>query len=190
MTIEAEAASFRRLHEDWLETLERIRGLHGFGEFLRSKKFTLLKQAAFGGPVVLLNAARSSCDGLIVTPAGVQHVPLSAGFSHKDAVVVHNLILSTTYAGSAPLSDGLQGFFDELLQSALKTRDVTFSEQDRHLERKRIRPTVPLKPDDVFSRVLTILWNLVAKPVIRALELNAVSSFPATLSHASHFSFM
>ncbi|ETW80194.1 hypothetical protein HETIRDRAFT_428431 [Heterobasidion irregulare TC 32-1] len=65
MTIEAEAGSFRRLHENWLETLELIRGLDGFGEFLRPKKFTLLKQAISGRPIVLLNAAGSSSRPVI-----------------------------------------------------------------------------------------------------------------------------
>ena len=39
MTMEAEAAKFRQLHEDWVAKLKQIRDLPGFEEFMLSKKF-------------------------------------------------------------------------------------------------------------------------------------------------------
>ena len=82
--MEVEAAHFRRLHKDWLAILERVRTLEGFEEFLLPKKLESLKRAAAHGPVILLTATESSCDALIVTSTGVEHVPLSADLTGLD----------------------------------------------------------------------------------------------------------
>ncbi|KAF8552263.1 hypothetical protein OG21DRAFT_1486344 [Imleria badia] len=53
--------------------LEEIRGFPGFEQFLLCKQFSQLRASAHSGPVVILNAAESRCDALIVL-ADVDHV--------------------------------------------------------------------------------------------------------------------
>jgi len=58
--------------------LHEIRGFPGFERFLLHKEFSRLRASAHSGPVVILNAAESRCDGLIVLADVDQviHVPL------------------------------------------------------------------------------------------------------------------
>ena len=76
--------------------LERVRTLEGFEEFLLPKKLEALKRAAAHGPVILLTATESSCDALIVTSTGVEHVPLSADLTGLDvrdlAIAIQNTL--------------------------------------------------------------------------------------------------
>ncbi|KAF9240011.1 TPR-like protein [Melanogaster broomeanus] len=60
------------------ELIVEARGLPGFGNFLRPKRFSSLRNAAKSGPVVVLNVDESRCDALILpSPVGtLVHVPL------------------------------------------------------------------------------------------------------------------
>ncbi|KAG8927516.1 hypothetical protein FRC02_008088 [Tulasnella sp. 418] len=72
---EEEASQYRRLTEEWDATLQRIRSIEGFGTFLRATPFSILRQAAAKGPVIILNISQERSDAIIVR-------------SHHDPVLV------------------------------------------------------------------------------------------------------
>jgi tetratricopeptide (TPR) repeat protein len=73
-----DAASERRATALKYESLlKKIRGMDGFGDFLRPKQFPVLARAATSGPVVMVNAARDQCDALALLPSSkLVHIPL------------------------------------------------------------------------------------------------------------------
>jgi hypothetical protein len=66
----------RRLAERWEQLLAEARRQPGFADFLTAPTFATLREAAAGGPVVIVNTSRWRSDALIVTTGGVQQVPL------------------------------------------------------------------------------------------------------------------
>jgi len=84
----------RRAAREWDETLAQVRALRGFGRFLAATPYTELAAAVEGGPVVILNASRHSCDALIVEPGSKQpqvvHLPAvtaNAAADHANAML-------------------------------------------------------------------------------------------------------
>ena len=76
ISMEQEASHFRRLNDEWLQTLEEVRQLNGFHDFLRPCRISTLLGATNKRPVVIFNAGNTDCAALILTPTGVQQVPL------------------------------------------------------------------------------------------------------------------
>jgi CHAT domain-containing protein len=68
---------------EWDEVVDEVRAL-GFEGFLGLPSVESLLPAASGGPVIVLNVSRSRCDALIVSPGGVELVPLP-GLTFEDA---------------------------------------------------------------------------------------------------------
>ncbi|KAG2107865.1 CHAT domain-containing protein [Suillus cothurnatus] len=64
--VEAEEARYRRLVKDWNGAVEEIRKIEGFSRFLLSPSFSDLRDAARGGPIIVLIASMSSCDAVII----------------------------------------------------------------------------------------------------------------------------
>ncbi len=84
----------RRTAREWDETLAQVRALRGFKRFLAATPYTELATAVEGGPVVILNASRHSCDALIVEPGSKQpqvvHLPAvtaNAAADHANAML-------------------------------------------------------------------------------------------------------
>ena len=71
-----------------------IRGLPGFERFLLHKDFTVLRISAHSGPLVMLNAAESRCDALIVLADvdHVIHVPLPT-FTFKRSTGLQKMLV-------------------------------------------------------------------------------------------------
>jgi hypothetical protein len=65
--------------------LQRIRELPGFTDFLEPSAFTALRDAAMGGPVVIVNVSGHRCDALTVTTTGV-HVTALTKLTGADVV--------------------------------------------------------------------------------------------------------
>lgn len=72
---------------EWDALLAEVRALPGFGEFLRPAPFSWLRQAADGGPVVIVNTSQIRCDALIITASGVRVLPLDR--VSWDALIAH-----------------------------------------------------------------------------------------------------
>ncbi|KAF8138812.1 TPR-like protein [Boletus edulis] len=72
-SLQQEADKHRALAIERDRLLQEIRSLPGFERFLLHKEFSQLRRSAHSGPIIILNAAESRCDALIVL-ADVDHV--------------------------------------------------------------------------------------------------------------------
>ncbi|KAG6371212.1 hypothetical protein JVT61DRAFT_9836 [Boletus reticuloceps] len=72
-TLQQDADRHRTLAIERDKLLQEIRHLPGFKQFLLPKDFPQLRASAHSGPVVMLNAAETRCDALILL-ADVDHV--------------------------------------------------------------------------------------------------------------------
>ncbi|KAJ6505610.1 CHAT domain-containing protein [Mycena vulgaris] len=153
--LEQEATRRRLLNKDWNDTLEAVRKLKDFDDFLLPKSISNLRKASSNGPVVFLNAAESGCDALVVTQEKVKHIPLP-DLSIKTTQDLGDT-LRMALSSNGARSDTLQA----LLQS-IRTNP--------RLKAVRM-PTAGHTPNDLFGAVLRMLWFTVARPVIDALDL-------------------
>ncbi|THH16518.1 hypothetical protein EW146_g4137 [Bondarzewia mesenterica] len=168
MSIEQEAIRYRGLDEEWHATLEEIRRLDQFHDFLRPRPFAELQVAASCGPVVIINSSKSHCDMLILTSTGIKRLPLP-DFTSMDA---EHLVDATRLAITlSPLPQDLQSSLTVLADKLRSYEDTpTVLEQDRHFHVKRTH--IPrMDSDGIFRHVLEILWGYIVEPVIRSLEL-------------------
>ena len=94
-SLQKDADRHRRLAIERDKLLQDIRKLPGFERFLLRKEFSRLRASAHSGPVVILNAAESRCDALIVLANvdHVIHVPLS-NFSFQRSIGLQNALHS------------------------------------------------------------------------------------------------
>ncbi|KAF8556914.1 hypothetical protein OG21DRAFT_1520796 [Imleria badia] len=124
--------------------LQEIRRLPGFERFLLHKEFSRLRALAHSGPVVILNAAESRCDALIVRGDvdHVTHVPLS----------------NFTFEQSA----SLQKILKSLLGDA---RAMGFDREER-AGKPATRGGVS------WEYLLSTLWTGVVKPVLDTLAIS------------------
>jgi len=162
-TLEQEASHYRILNDEWNDTLDEVRKLDGFQEFLCTKSFHALRKVADHGPVVLLNASQSGCDGLILTPNGGIHVP----FPHLTISTLKDLGTMIKIALSS------SGIHLHLPDSAGMILETLVQKQQNYPERAgRVACPIPsLHSEDLFQCVLGKLWFDVVHPVIQALRL-------------------
>ena len=74
-----------RVQEEWQSVVDQIRQQEGFSRFLLPPQFDDLQQAAEGGPVIIVNASKYTCDALIILHTRPPvHVPLDC--SLEDVV--------------------------------------------------------------------------------------------------------
>jgi tetratricopeptide (TPR) repeat protein len=71
------------LARQWDETVAEVRGLPGLADFLRPRPCAELLGAAAEGPIVIVNVSTVRCDALVMTPEGVDVVPLP-GLTAQD----------------------------------------------------------------------------------------------------------
>lgn len=102
--------------------LRQIRALPGFSDFLRPPEFTTLREAAAGGPVVIINVSGYRCDALIVTARGVQVTPLT-GLTGADVVARMAAFLEAVRAGR-PITGTLAWVWDTVVVPLLPALDA------------------------------------------------------------------
>ncbi|THH11187.1 hypothetical protein EW146_g8131 [Bondarzewia mesenterica] len=189
MSMEQEAIRYRHLNDDWVDTLEEVRRVDGFEDFLRPKQFSTLQLAASHGPIVILNASRSGCDALIVTLDGICHIPLSpfsfALASDLVSLIRHAISSKSVHSlsfigmevpaadeGSEPKKGGeaMEWSLDSLPEDLRSDPELMrlLDDQDRH--GKRVSSS-GLSKDDIFGFVLEKLWTCVVEPVLHCLGL-------------------
>ena len=145
-SLEQEADRHRTIAIDRDKLLQDIRGFPGFERFLLHKEFSQLRASAHSGPVVILNAAESRCDALMVLTdvEDVIHVPLP-NFSLRWC-------------------KGLQKTLKSLLGPA---RIIRCDERTgRSVSRRQVG----------WESLLSDLWNGVVKPVLDALGFSVRTS--------------
>ena len=92
-SLQQEAHRHRTLAIERDKLLQEIRRFAGFEQFLLHKEFAQLRASAHSGPVVILNAAESRCDALIVLADvdHVIHVPLP-NFTFQRSKVLQTML--------------------------------------------------------------------------------------------------
>ncbi|KAI9573088.1 CHAT domain-containing protein [Boletus coccyginus] len=140
--LQQEADKHRMLAIERDKLLHEIRGFPGFERFLLYKHFSRLRASAHSGPVVILNAAESRCDALIVLAASdhVIHVPLP-NFTFRQSVYLRNMMVT-------------------LLDHARTSR---------HDVRKGRPSPHETEHGNGWECLLSSLWKGVVKPVLDAL---------------------
>ena len=169
MSMEQEARHFYRLNVEWLETLEKVRQLPEFQDFLRPSRISTLQGAAVDAPVVILNASKSGCDGLIMTSSDVKYIPLP-DLSFAGVEILVGLIQTATARNSLLPADFLvmsNHLFQQMSFISDDGRSLRRSVEDRHGRRVSI---TGVDPEDIFRFVLGMLWISVVKPVIDSLN--------------------
>ncbi|KAF8970455.1 CHAT domain-containing protein [Flammula alnicola] len=152
-----EASRLNRLNEEWANGIDEVRKLKGFEDFLRPRRFSELQRAASEYPVVILVANNDGSHCLILTSTTIQHIDLPRLPTRRLQDLVR------------------------LVQVAVSESTVSFSSVERVMEDLAVllgenraveRMVHKLgSSDDVFKRVLRILWNEVVKPVVDFLKI-------------------
>ncbi|KAF8436638.1 CHAT domain-containing protein [Boletus edulis BED1] len=143
-TLQQEAHRHRTLAMKRDKLLQEIRRLPGFERFFLPKDFLQLRASAHSGPVVMLNAAETRCDALILLADvdHVIHVPLPK-FNLKRSM-------------------GLQNMLGRLLGDA---RATSFDDRTGR---------VATRGAGSWENLLSTLFNGVTKPVLDALAFSTV----------------
>ncbi|KAF7358090.1 CHAT domain-containing protein [Mycena venus] len=149
MSAEAEGVRFRKLNEEWDQTVEAVRSsVPGFEDFMQPKSMSKLRCAAEHGPVVILNTGELSCHALILNSLGtVQCVNLPEIITRKS---VDNLaqIFRALVSPTVPFS---------AFMATLPTRGHDLESTHRLIG--RLVYEKDSSPEDWFRRVLSILWT-------------------------------
>jgi CHAT domain len=146
-----------RAAREWDETLAEVRRQYGFAGFLLPEPYDVLKPAAAGGPVVVLNVSRYRCDALAITSSGVKLIPLP-DLTHQDVIkhagryIAAHLYMSAPRAPAKNRSEGrqmimavLEWLWDAAAQPVLEELGNTGAEQaGKPLPRVWWCPTGPL----------------------------------------------
>ncbi|KAF8129595.1 CHAT domain-containing protein, partial [Boletus edulis] len=143
-TLQQEADRHRTLAIERDKLLQEIRRLPGFQRFLLPKDFAQLRASAHSGPVVMLNAAETRCDALILL-ADVDHV-------------IHVPLPKFNLQRSA----GLQNMLGRLLGDA---RATPFDDRQGR---------AATRGAGSWETLLSTLFNGVVKPVLDALAISTV----------------
>jgi hypothetical protein len=143
------------------KTVQRIRQLSGFEDFMQPKSMERLKQAAIDGPVVIVNVRSSRCHALIVKSSGqVECVPLADNLTREFATILARAVQM--------LCDGAVSPFPFSIQNS--ERRVSDSSPNHRLFGKLEGPS----SNEGFGVLLEVLWYAIAKPVIDTLSCRFV----------------
>ncbi|MEU5094713.1 CHAT domain-containing protein [Streptomyces sp. NPDC020996] len=134
---DGEAARIREQHavaEEWQRLLTRIRGLDGFEHFLLPPSAEQMRAEAKEGPIVLVNIDRLRSDALVVTPQGIELVPLDATEGRLAHTARRFLTAVSVGAGESrarreeaaeTVFDTLEWLWDAIAEPVLETAGLT-----------------------------------------------------------------
>jgi hypothetical protein len=158
LSIDQEAARLNRLNEEWAQSIDEVRKLSGFEDYLRPSRLSSLKAAASEHPVVILIANDDESHCLIMTSTIIHHIPLPNLGTPKLKDLAHVIQIAIS---QSPTSRFL---IDQ-------THDVIIKLLG---EERTMRPssnTQLRSSDDMFKIVLRTLWDELVKPVINFLDI-------------------
>ena len=164
ISMEEEASHFRRLDDQWMAKLEKVQLMDGFQDFLRPSGLSTLQHAAVNGPVVILNASVTGCAALILTSAGVQHVPFP-DLTLDDVTRLAKLLQVA--------SKGIDNWFPEFDCAYTTYMEDVQRMSDLPNTMQMLRLPDESRHEYIFRLVLAVLWTSVAMPVIHMLNLEA-----------------
>ena len=157
LSMEEESSRLNRLNEEWAITIDEVRKLKGFEDFLRPRRSSALRAAASTSPVVILvaNDDRSHC--LILTSTTVHHIDLP----RLHTRMLQNLVRLVQVGIS---------------QSRVSRSSINTIVENINTFLGEDRGTMAVynklgSSDDAFKYVLGILWDDVVHPVIRLLKI-------------------
>jgi hypothetical protein len=164
-----ETSQLNRLYEEWEKTINSIRCLEGFKDFLQPHQFLALQAAASEFPVVSLIANETDSNILIMTSTNVHHIPLPT----LPAIELYRLVQLIQAAAS---HSKIQRSSVDIFSKDTSTFSPVIQETLQNwinMEEKRGRRKFPNKinSDDIFKSVLKTLWDDVVKPIIAFLGL-------------------
>jgi hypothetical protein len=155
--MEDETFRLNRLNEEWAITIDEVRKLEGFEDFLRPRRLSALRAAASMSPVVILiaNDDRSHC--LILTSTTIHHIDLP----RLHTPMLQNLVRLIQVGVSQ--SRVSRSSIDTIVENI-----NTFFGEDRGT---KVADNKLGSSDDVFKFVLGMLWDNIVNPVIRLLKI-------------------
>ena len=167
IVIEHERSRLRRLNMERSDTLDAIRDLPGFKDFLLPRRLATLQRAANTSPVVFLVANDEGSDCLVMTPTDVQHIRLSNLPTRTLQKYVR--LLSRISTGKRVLRSFMEESdnIPEILSPAFD--DPMFNPSTQDLE-SGMRGFGRVSSDTAFKDILEVLWDEIVKPVIEVLH--------------------
>ncbi|KAJ7124332.1 CHAT domain-containing protein [Mycena epipterygia] len=177
LATELEKTSFRdprdrclSLNKDWEQAIASVRMLSGFEDFMQPKGIKALQEAALHGPIVILNAGKSSSHALLVKETGeVQCVPLP-DMSLPLAEFLVELLQALRFRSTFDIIE-----FIENHSHGANTATRGFLE-DRLLGGQEVLDKTT--PNDVFRRILAGLWRSIVKPALDVLNFKKSANPP------------
>ena len=161
MSLDQEATLYCQIQDDLEDMLSNIRNsVKGFDDFLKLTLLHKLQKAAKNRPIMMLNASKSRCDALIVTSAGVDHVP----FPGLDPLSIDALTWFTCIAQANSWNVEISSS-DQMSLETLIQRNDGFR-LDGHLV-----PNGLIPGHDILASTLELLWFEVVQPVMSHLQL-------------------
>jgi len=181
LVLDQEAARLNRLNAEWSKTIEDVRCLNGFEDFLRPRRLSSLQTAASEGPVVFLVEDQECSNILILTSTNVHAIPLSNLPTRELRKLVRLIKAAASESNIWRSSIGrFSGNTTDLPPAIMETLQNWMN----HEEERGIRRVGQIHSDDIFRSVLKTLWNEVVKPVIDILDIKV--RFISVANHRIH----
>ncbi|KAG8958795.1 hypothetical protein FRC03_008815 [Tulasnella sp. 419] len=118
-----EVYKYREISERWNALVSQVRQLDGFTNFLKAPAFSVLQQACFNGPVIVINMSSRHCDAIIIQKdSDPTLVPLTG--THLDDIA--NLVtrlscaLNSGPGGSAWIIGVLRSLWDDIVEPVVQ----------------------------------------------------------------------
>ncbi|KAG1825309.1 CHAT domain-containing protein [Suillus variegatus] len=174
VTVEAEATQYRRLMDEWNETVEEIRKIEGFSRFLLPPLFSDLQDAARDGPIVVLIASMSMsfCDAIIIPhkqlPTSIQ-LPTNFDKLANLAIAFQGAITKEPGPrGNQPaLTKALRELWDDINHPA----GALFTLDSVEPELELVRSLLPHPPTVSFTKITSV--DATKSRALSALRKNA-----------------
>lgn len=135
----------RTVHEEWEQTVAKIRQMDGFSSFLRARPFHELQVAAMEGPVIFVTVDASRSDAIIIR---ANHPPTSI-----------------------PLVNNLPAILSRLYPRLLHVERSARQQWERA---SKLYDHDQLTTSDHMTLILEALWRNVCQPIAAELELMGV----------------
>ena len=167
LSIDREAAQLNRLNEEWAQSLQEVRKLSGFEDFLCPSRLSSLKAAASEHPVVILIANDDESHCLIMTSTIIHHIPLPNLGTPMLKALAHIIQKASS---QSPIS---QSLIDQIQDKNIKLRG------EERAGRVSSSTQLFRSSADAFKSVLRKLWDELVKPVINCLDIKVSQYVPA-----------